>query len=57
MTSSSHVNEAEALRATYAGAKRKIAMLEEQVQNLQEMGTKPKSYVLFTCSCFLVVSH
>lgn len=51
-----HTNEAEALRATYAGAKRKIAMLEEQVQNLQEMGSKPKSYVLFTRSCS-VVSH
>lgn len=31
------------LQATYAGAKRKIAALEQQVQILQEAGKKRKS--------------
>lgn len=31
------------LQATYAGAKRKIAALQEQVQLLQEAGKKRKS--------------
>lgn len=31
------------LRATYAGAKRRIAALKQQLKTLQEMGTKPKS--------------
>lgn len=31
------------LRATYAGAKRRIAALEEQLKALQEVGTKKKS--------------
>jgi hypothetical protein len=29
----------------YAGAKRRIAALEQQIQNLQEAGVKRKSYV------------
>jgi hypothetical protein len=32
--------------AIYAGAKRRIAALEQQLQNLQEAGTRQKSYVL-----------
>lgn len=31
------------LQATYAGAKRKIAALEQQLQNLKEAGMKRKS--------------
>lgn len=31
------------LQATYAGAKRRIATLEQQLKTLQEAGTKPKS--------------
>lgn len=41
-----------ALQATYAGAKRKILALEMQVQNLQEAGSKRKSYVN-SSHCFL----
>jgi hypothetical protein len=33
----------ESLRTTYAGAKRRIAVLEQQLQTLQEAGTKRKS--------------
>lgn len=33
------------LQATYAGAKRKIAALKLQLQNVQEAGRKRKSYV------------
>lgn len=33
------------LQATYAGAKRKIAALELQLQNVQEAGRKRKLYV------------
>lgn len=40
------------LQATYAGAKRRIAALEQQVQNLQEAGSKRKSYVM-PSRCFL----
>lgn len=35
------------LRVTYAGAKRRIAALEQQLKTLQEIGTKRKSYVDF----------
>lgn len=38
----------EELRATYAGAKRRIAALEQQLQAYAEVGNKRKSYVL-TC--------
>lgn len=31
------------IKAVYAGAKRRIATLEQQIQNLQEAGTKKKS--------------
>jgi hypothetical protein len=33
------------MRATYAGAKRRIAALEEQLQNLRDAGSKRKLYV------------
>lgn len=33
------------LRTTYAGAKRRIAALEQQLKTLQEAGTKRKSCV------------
>lgn len=32
--------------ATHAGAKRRIAVLEDQIQNLKEAGNKRKSYVM-----------
>jgi hypothetical protein len=32
------------LRTTYAGAKRRIAALEEQLQNMKDAGSKCKSY-------------
>lgn len=35
----------EPLTAIHAGAKRRIAMLEDQLANLQEAVTKRKSYV------------
>jgi len=37
----------DSLRATYAGAKRRIAVLEQQLQALHEAGTKRKSQVVF----------
>lgn len=43
-------NEDEELRATYAGARRRIAALEQQLQAYSEVGSKRKSYVL---TCFL----
>lgn len=43
-------NEDEELRATYAGARRRIAALEQQLQAFSEIGNKRKSYVL---TCFL----
>lgn len=53
------VNEDDApdsLRATYAGAKRRIATLEEQLKNLQEAGTKRKSCVkLLTLTCIFIL--
>ena len=43
-TNSNHDTETEeSLRVTYAGAKRRIAALEQQLVTLQEMGTKRKS--------------
>lgn len=36
-------DEASTLRATYAGAKRRIAALEQQIQILQDGGPKKKS--------------
>lgn len=42
----------EELRATYAGARRRIAALEQQLQAYAEVGNKRKSYVL---SCFYPV--
>lgn len=33
------------LQATYAGAKRRIATLEQQLKTLQEAGTKRKSCI------------
>ena len=33
------------MRATYTGAKHRIAALEEQLQNLRDVGSKRKSYV------------
>lgn len=41
-------DEDEELRATYAGARRRIAALEHQLQAYAELGNKRKSYVL-TC--------
>lgn len=38
-------DNADSLRATYAGAKRRIATLEQQLKTMQEAGTKRKSYV------------
>jgi hypothetical protein len=37
----------ESLRATYSGAKRKIAALEQQLEDLRNAGSKHKSYVPF----------
>lgn len=37
-------------QATYAGAKRKIASLEQQIQALQEIGNTRKSYVAYSVS-------
>lgn len=37
-------DDTEELRATYAGAKRRIAALELQLQNYQEAGNKRKKY-------------
>lgn len=34
-------------QATYAGAKRRIAALEQQVLNLQEAGSQRKKYVIY----------
>jgi phage-related minor tail protein len=39
------------IRATYAGAKRRIAALEEQLQNLRDAGVKRKSRVPVLCIC------
>lgn len=36
------IDEENRLRATYAGAKRRIATLEQQLKTLQEAGTKRK---------------
>jgi hypothetical protein len=36
-------DEEESLRATYAGAKRRIAALEQQLQALQDVGKRQKS--------------
>jgi hypothetical protein len=35
-----------ALQATYAGAKRRIATLEQELQTLHESGSKRKLYVI-----------
>lgn len=43
----------EQLRATYAGAKRRIAALELQLQTYQEAGSKRKKYVLSCVSSVL----
>lgn len=40
------VTEANITQATYAGAKRRIAALEQQVLNLQEAGSQRKKYVV-----------
>lgn len=37
-------------QATYAGAKRRIASLEQQIQALQEVGNTRKSYVVYSFS-------
>lgn len=42
-------NTEDELRATYAGAKRRIAALEQQLQTLLEAGSKRKSYALMLC--------
>lgn len=42
-------NAEDELRVTYAGAKRRIAALEQQLQTLLEAGTKRKSYALMLC--------
>ena len=39
----------ESLRITYAGAKRRIALLEQQLSTLQEAGTQRKSSVNLNC--------
>jgi predicted nucleic acid-binding Zn-ribbon protein len=44
MTSTTDQHEEEDLRATYSGAKRRIAALEEQLEDLRNAGTKRKSY-------------
>lgn len=41
------------LQATYAGAKRRIAALELQIQNYADAGNKRKSYVLMRLLFFL----
>lgn len=38
-------DNSDSLRATYAGAKRRIANLEQQLKTIQEAGAKRKSYV------------
>lgn len=43
-------NEDEELLATYAGARRRIAALEQQLQAFSEVGNKRKSYAR---TCFL----
>lgn len=45
----------EELRATYAGAKRRIAALELQLQNYLEAGDKRRSYVLKYLFYFMIV--
>jgi hypothetical protein len=40
-----NLDEGEELRATYAGAKRRIAALELQLENFLQAGSKGKSYV------------
>lgn len=44
--SASPADDDASLLATYAGAKRRIAALEQQLKSLQETGTKPKSCVI-----------
>lgn len=39
-------DNADSLRATYAGAKCRIATLEQQLKTMKEAGTKRKLYVL-----------
>lgn len=45
----------EELRATYAGAKRRIAALELQLKNYLEAGDKRRSYVLKYIVYFMIV--
>lgn len=42
-------NTGNELRATYAGAKRRIAALEQQLQGLLDAGNKRKSYAIVFC--------
>lgn len=44
------------LRATYAGAKRRIAALELQLQTYAEAGTKRKSYVIISFYRFHILN-
>lgn len=43
--SNNHSSEEHDLCAVYAGAKHRITMLEQQLENMKDMGTKHKSYV------------
>ena len=44
----------DSFRATYAGAKRRIAVLEQQLQALHEAGTKRKSWVFLLQSAIFL---
>jgi len=47
----------EQIAATYAGAKRRIAALEQQLRTLQEGGPKRKSYVSsFFCNACVSIA-
>ena len=43
------------VRVAYAGAKRRIAALEDKLQALQEEGTRRKSQVLCTISTLMLM--
>lgn len=48
-------NEDEELRATYAGARRRIATLEQQLQAFAEVGNKRKSYIFICFLAYLIL--
>lgn len=50
MASTADQHEEDGLRATYSGAKRRIAALEQQLEDLRSAGAKRKSYSTIRCT-------